>query len=99
MMTSEENIIRAIEAAASFEASNFSMSFRTRERGGKSHCVVQAQPEAFKALLSCRKIAIGWTRHSVKEHFQHQKMFQMPKFRPSAEGLQKKKFLLLLLRL
>ncbi|GBM56914.1 hypothetical protein AVEN_200325-1 [Araneus ventricosus] len=33
--TSEENILRAIEADTGFEATNFSLSFRTRERGGQ----------------------------------------------------------------
>ncbi|GBL92071.1 hypothetical protein AVEN_47848-1 [Araneus ventricosus] len=66
--TSDESVLKATEAATSFEASNFTISFRTRDRGDKSHCVIQAKSEAFTTLMSCKKLAIGWSRHSVKEH-------------------------------
>ncbi|GBO23143.1 hypothetical protein AVEN_19060-1 [Araneus ventricosus] len=74
--TSEEELKSAIEVATGCEATNFTLSFRTRERKGRSHCVVQTTPSAFAALIALRKLSLGWTRHSVKEHLNIKRCFK-----------------------
>ncbi|GBN73175.1 hypothetical protein AVEN_175368-1 [Araneus ventricosus] len=78
--TPEEEVLQAVEVATGMEASNFSLNFKTMEKGGKSHYVVQPQPEEFKSLLCSRKITLGWTRHSVKEHFNIKRCFKCQTF-------------------
>ncbi|GBN95815.1 hypothetical protein AVEN_229319-1 [Araneus ventricosus] len=74
--TKEEDLKAAIELATGCEAENISLSFRTRERNVRSHCVIQTTPLAFAALLSLRKLSLGWTRHSVKEHLNIKRCFK-----------------------
>lgn len=74
--TKEEDLKAAIELAIGCDAENISLSFRTRERNGRSHCVIQTTPHAFAALLSLRKLSLGWTRHSVKEHLNIKRCFK-----------------------
>ncbi|GBO26897.1 hypothetical protein AVEN_22746-1 [Araneus ventricosus] len=78
--TREEELKRAIEVATGQEASCYSLSFRTKERNGRSHCVVQATPKAFTALLQIRKLSLGWTRHSVREHINIKRCYKCQSF-------------------
>ncbi|GBO18923.1 hypothetical protein AVEN_46084-1, partial [Araneus ventricosus] len=92
VVTTEEDLKTAIEVATGFEAVNFSLSFRTKERNGRSHCIVQATPIAFAALLSLRKLSLGWTSHSVKEHLNIKRCFKCQSYGHLQKECKRKNF-------
>ncbi|GBN82667.1 hypothetical protein AVEN_167249-1 [Araneus ventricosus] len=90
--TTEMEVITAAAEASGCDPSKFKFSFRTRERGGKSHCVVMARPEAFGQLMQCRKISINWTRHSFKEHLNIKRCFKCQAFGHLQKECRRKNF-------